>query len=384
MRISTKWLLWFVLVGIYVMALGGVFYYNLFKWTFDEKLKQEIIDTVKVYAPRINDNLLTKPRYVSMEEIEIFNEMVKNDERVVSLFLLNKMGSVRWHNKPALINKSWDDFKQISPPLTDAIAQAYSSKTAKIKQVKGQPFYEIAFPFTVRNDVIGLLDILVSRASAEVNIGSAMRKYVFGAVGVLFLLGLPLYFFLKHYVVNPIEHLADSVDAVQIKNLELRYPARSDEIGELAYSIAQLLGKVKADLNATIMSDSTSKDMEQNWWQALLNTVIPEGDSTITVDENNSVLHTTNCDLPHQENSAVRVHLLDVIDTKNQNNLLRLVAQSFESASGYVEGETEFKDRPCKVRVLHVGQSSDFQRTLIWFTPLENGSVSFNAGDVKV
>ncbi len=37
MKLSAKWFLWFTGIGIYVMCLGGIFYYNLFKWTFDER-----------------------------------------------------------------------------------------------------------------------------------------------------------------------------------------------------------------------------------------------------------------------------------------------------------------------------------------------------------
>ncbi len=48
----------------------------------------------------------------------------------------------------------------------------------KVRQVHKQPFYEIAIPFSVRGEIIGIMDLLVSRAGAEMLIGSAMRKYV--------------------------------------------------------------------------------------------------------------------------------------------------------------------------------------------------------------
>ena len=51
MKLSAKWFLWFAGIGVYVMFLGGIFYYNLFKWTFDEKLKQEAINMVRLYTP---------------------------------------------------------------------------------------------------------------------------------------------------------------------------------------------------------------------------------------------------------------------------------------------------------------------------------------------
>jgi hypothetical protein len=50
--------MWFSGIGIYVMLLGGVFYYNLFKWTFDEKLKGEVLEMVRLKSPELMDGLL--------------------------------------------------------------------------------------------------------------------------------------------------------------------------------------------------------------------------------------------------------------------------------------------------------------------------------------
>ena len=55
MRLSSKWFLWFTMIGIYVMVLGGIFYYNLFKWTFDERLKQEAAARITQLNERIKE-----------------------------------------------------------------------------------------------------------------------------------------------------------------------------------------------------------------------------------------------------------------------------------------------------------------------------------------
>ena len=36
MKLTSKWTLWFVLVSLYAAILGGLFYYNLFKFVFDK------------------------------------------------------------------------------------------------------------------------------------------------------------------------------------------------------------------------------------------------------------------------------------------------------------------------------------------------------------
>ena len=177
MRLGLKWLLWFIAIGIYVMSLGGVFYYNLFKWTFDEKLKQEMIEKVKVYAPTLRNGLLRSANAISFDEYDIMQSMI-NDDRISSIIYLSRAGTVRWHKQARFIGVPWDEFQKDVPPPTDAISQAYMSKMPKVRQVHKQPFYEIAIPFSVRGEIIGIMDLLVSRAGAEMLIGSAMRKYV--------------------------------------------------------------------------------------------------------------------------------------------------------------------------------------------------------------
>jgi len=365
MRLTIRWLMWFIGIGIYVMCLGGVFYYNLFKWTFDEKLKADIIQTVKVYVPTLRNGLLKSPKAISFEEYDIMQSMAK-DERIAAILYLSRAGTVRWHKEARFIGKPWDEFQKDIPPLTDAIGQAYLAKLPKVRQVPKESFYEIAIPFTVRGEIIGIIDVLVSKAGADVLIGSAMRKYVFGAIGVLFLLGLPLYFFFYHYVISPLETLQDSVDNISLKSFDLRFPARSDEIGDLTAAITRLLGKMKVEIEGIGSRDKKYKDAEQKWWRSLLSTIVPGDQYIIVVDENNNILF-ANFELSGGPD-AKNIHLLDVVDSQQQN-LLRLVGQAFESPNRSVEGETVFRGQNLCVKVLHVGETSEMSRTLIMFYP---------------
>jgi hypothetical protein len=128
MKLSAKWFLWFTGIGIYVMFLGGIFYYNLFKWTFDEKLKQESIDMVRLYAPSLIEGLARNQTAITMSELDTVSRFAK-DDRIASLLYLNKYGEVRYFKDPSMITKTFEDFtKQVSLP-TDAIEQAWLSKT---------------------------------------------------------------------------------------------------------------------------------------------------------------------------------------------------------------------------------------------------------------
>ncbi|HNW43467.1 MAG TPA: hypothetical protein PKI19_03120, partial [Elusimicrobiales bacterium] len=93
MRLSMKWLLWFLGVGVYVMVLGGVFYYNLFKWTFDEKLKQDVIETVKRSAVTMRNGLLNNPKAITFEEYDVMMSLAK-DDRIISVLYLSRQGTV--------------------------------------------------------------------------------------------------------------------------------------------------------------------------------------------------------------------------------------------------------------------------------------------------
>lgn len=365
MKLTTKWLFWFIGIGLYVMTLGGVFYYHLFKWTFDEKLKLDIIDTVKVYGPALRDGLLKSPRVITFEEYGIM-ETLSKDERITSIIYLNKSGTIRWHREARFIGVPWDEFLKTVSVLTDAIGQAVQTKTAKVRPVPKQPFYEIAIPLTVNNEIVGIIDLLVSRASSDVLINSAMKKYVFGALGVLFLLGLPFYFFFHHYVISPLDMLAEAIETVSFKTFEIRFTKRRDEIGMVAEAVSNLLNKLKTEMENFSKRDKKYREAEEKWWRAILMAVIPLDQYVIIVDENNNILY-ANFELS-QSMDAKNIHLLDVVDSQQQN-LLRLVGQAFDSPGTVIEGESMFKGRNYNVKIIHIGEISEISRTLILFYP---------------
>ena len=188
-------------------------------------------------------------------------------------------------------------------------------------------------------------------------------------LGVLFLLGLPLYFFLHHYVLAPVDMLRESVEGISLKNFELRFPERGDEIGDLAGAVTRLMGKMKAEIEGISNRDRTYKDAEQRWWRSLLGMTVPSSNYVIVVDENNNILY-ANFELAPGGDSK-NIHLLDVVDSQQQT-LLRLVGQAFEQPDKVVEGEAVFKNKNHNVRILHVGQTAETNRTLILFYPKQS------------
>ncbi|MFA6092144.1 MAG: hypothetical protein WCU88_01155 [Elusimicrobiota bacterium] len=374
MRLSTKWFLWYLSIGVYVMFLGGIFYYNLFKWTFDEKLKQEAIDLVKVQAYQLIRGLSERQSSIKMEEFQIVSESLSRDERVAALVYFNRYGEVRWFKDPGYIGKTFDEFTKALPLPTDAVEQAYLSKLPKVRNVPGQPLYEIAIPLAVRGEVMGIVDMQVSREGVKDLIAQAMRKYVLGAIGVLFLLGIPLYFFLHHFVVNPLLHLRDAVEAISFKNLDIKFSPRKDEIGDLAGVLGVFLQKVKADRANTMVREKQRGVAEQRWWQSILTTIVTKAHRAIVVDEDNTVLY-TNFPVTSSVDPNARLHLLDVIDSQQQD-VLRLVGVALDRPNQVVETDTMFRQEACHVRAVHLEEEGELRRTLILFEPKKSSALS--------
>jgi HAMP domain-containing protein len=313
MRLSAKWFLWFTGIGVYVMFLGGIFYYNLFKWTFDEKLKQESIDMVRLYAPSLIEGLSRSQGAITMAELDTVSRFSK-DDRVASMLYLNKYGEVRWFKDPSMITKTFDDFtKQVTLP-TDAIQQAWLSKTPIVRPVPNLPLYDIAIPLALRGDVMGILDMQISREGVVRVIDKAMHKYAVGAVGVLLLLGIPLYFFLHHFVINPLLNLRDGIESISFKSLDLKVVTANDEIGELAGVIGIFLSKVKAEIANAMVKEKQRGVAEARWWESILKAVVSKNHRAIVVDEDNTVLFTS-FPVTGAATTDGKLHLLDVIDS---------------------------------------------------------------------
>ncbi len=370
MRLTAKWFIWFSAIGVYAMVLGGIFYYNLFKWTFDEKLKSETIAMVRLYAQPLVSGLSRNQGALTMDELDIVTRFAQ-DDRVASLLYLNKYGEVRWFRDLSQISKGFEQFtKEVSLP-TDAIEQASLSKAPVVRAVPGLPLYDIAIPLSYRGDLVGIINLQVNRAEVIKVINKAMSKYAAGAVGVLLLLGIPLYFFLHHFIINPLLSLRDSIEAISFKNLELKFAPRKDEIGDLAGMLNIFLLKVKNEVANAMVKEKQRGVAEARWWQSILVAVVAKNHRAVVVDEDNSVLYTN---FPVAAAADGKLHLLDIIDSQQQD-VLRLVGAALDRPNELVEADTMFRGEPCHVRAVHLEEDGELRRTLILFEPKAGGGL---------
>ncbi len=188
-------------ICLYAAVLGGVFRFNRVKWKHDEQLKQECVEMVRGRVPQLVKGLEKSPRVITMDEFELMSGVFAKDERVTSLLYTNRRGEVRWHDDPAWIGATFEEFVLTFPVATNAIEQAFLSKSPKVRVVPGKPLYELAIPVSgADGKVAGIVDMLVSRERSNTLAAQAVTDYAKYACAVLLILQI-LPFLLLRFIV---------------------------------------------------------------------------------------------------------------------------------------------------------------------------------------
>lgn len=366
MKITSKWVLWFVMVTLYASVVGGLFYYNLFKFVFDKKLQNEIVETVRFQAPRLVQQLASRPRGEStFREAEIMKDWKRNDERIKNLVYLNSDGSIRWHENVDFLKYSYSDYNTSVGFDSNAVVQAINSRTPKAIMVKDGEYYDMAIPLLAKDSVAGVVNITVSRASAKALIRSSMVRYAFGALLMMVLIGGVLYLFLLLKILRPLASLKDSIESVSMNNLDLYYPQRSDEIGDVAVSVAGLLARVREELKGLEGVEVMSLEKEQKWWKAMLAVTVPHGSRALVIDENNNILY-TNFELPSKKGG--QVHLLDIFDGRQQP-IIQVVGEALENSTKVMRTSVSNNGAPCQVKAVQLPDDGGKNRVILVLEP---------------
>ena len=369
MKLTSKWLLWFILVTVYAAIIGGLFYYNLFKYVFDTKLQNEMVEMVRYRAPQLVRSLAAKPKLVSFTEVDQMKEMMQNDSRIKSIIYLNYDGSIRWHENTKFIGMSYVDYNNAVGFDSNAAVQTIRNAAPRAILTSDGDDYEIAIPLLAKGNVVaGVVDLIVSRTGARDLIYSSMIRYAVGACVILFIIGGVLYLFLLWQVIRPLVLLKDGIDAVSFNNLALSYPARSDEIGEVAASVKGLLEKISTDMQGMEKEEIMSLDKEKTWWKSILAVTIPKGTRALVVDENYNVLY-TNFELEIEEGR--KVHLLDVFDGRQQE-VIQILGKAAETPSKVLRGKAISKNVNCLVKALQLPDDAGKNRMIVVVEPEKN------------
>lgn len=366
MKLTTKWTLWFVLVSLYAAIIGGLFYYNLFKFVFDQRLQSEMIEMVRYRAPQLVEDLASRPRNMAtFREAELLKAWKRNDERIKTLIYLNDDGSIRWHENTRFIKMSYSDYNNEVVFDTNAVPKAIKEKAPTAIMFDDGNYYDIAIPLLAKDTVAGVVNMTVSRASAKGLIHTAMFKYALGAFIMMLLIGSVLYLFLLLKIIRPLEALKDAVDAVSLNRLELSYPERSDEIGDVANSMSSMLAKIREDVKGLENVEIMSLKKEQNWWKTVFAVAVPSGSRALVLDENNNILY-TNFEMNIDKKGPI--HLLDVFDGRQQN-IIQIVGEAIDHPGKVLRGKVDNQNTPCLVRAVQLPDDAGKNRMLVVLEP---------------
>ncbi|MBO5911409.1 MAG: hypothetical protein J6Q05_04390 [Elusimicrobiaceae bacterium] len=366
MKLTSKWLLWFVLVALYAAIIGGLFYYNLFKFVFDTKLQNEMVEMVRFRTPQLVQGLAAKPKQVSFNEASQIKDILQNDARVKSIIYLNYDGSIRWHENTKFMGMSYADYNNSVGFDSNASVLAIRNGVPRAILTAGGDSYDMAIPLLAKgNTVAGVLDLTVSRAAARGLIRSSMVRYTVGAIIILALIGGVLYLFLLLKIIRPLVTLKDSIEAVSLNNLKLRYEPPKDEVGDVAVAVEGLLGKITEDIKGLENMEIMSLEKEKTWWKAVFAVTVPKGTRALVVDENNNVLY-TNFELKVTEKR--KVHLLDIFDGRQQE-IIRVIGEALEKPTKVLRGNVKNNDVKCIVKAVQLPDDAGKNRIVVVLEP---------------
>jgi len=367
MKLTSKWSLCFIMVAAYAAVVGGVFYYHMFRFVFDKKLQNEMIEMVRYRAPLLVAGLASRPGEIAtFDEARVMKEWKRSDDRIHSLVYFNYDLTVRWHEDIQFLKQAYDVYNNEAGLNTNVAKLALSSGSPKAIMFDEGNYYDIAVPLLAQGGTVaGVVNLTVSRAAAKTLIRQSMVRYALGAIIMILLIGGVLYLFLLLKVLRPLEALRDSIDAVSLNRLALPYPARSDEIGAVADSVSGLLTKIKEELKGLENVEIMSLEKEQRWWKTILAVTVPHNSRALVIDENNNILY-TNFELNIKKKGAV--HLLDIFDGRQQN-IIQVVGEALEHPGRVLRGNVVNKDINCIVKAVQLPDDAGKNRMVLVLEP---------------
>lgn len=367
MKLTSKWTLWFVLVSLYAAAVGGLFYYNLFKFVFDQKMQNEMVEMVRFRAPLLMAGLAARPGSdATFREAELMKEWKRTDPRIKDLIYLNYNKSIRWHENTRFLQMSYDDYNNEVGVETNVVDYTYRTGKAKAIMFDEGNYYDMAIPVKASDDKLaGIINLTFSRAEAKNLIRSSMIRYTIGVLIMILLIGGVLYLFLLLKIIRPLEALKDSVDAVSLNSLSLVYPSRSDEIGNVADSISALLLKIQEDIKSLENVEIMSLEKEQKWWKTILAVSVPHGSRALVIDEDNNILYTN---FEMKVNKEGPIHLLDIFDGRQQS-IIQVVGEAMEHPGKVLRGTVMSNGVSCKVKAVQLPDDAGKNRMILVLEP---------------
>jgi hypothetical protein len=360
-------MLWYAVFALYAAALGGWFFHRHFKGVFEAQEKKQIIRLTAKNAAKLIGGLARNPNAISFQEYDVLVNSLSKDGRISSIAYFNRFGEVRWHRDTRLFGLDFEDYGLALGVGTEGIREAILGKKPVIRRVMGGGFREYVIPLAVRGELVGILDMVVSGAAIERRLDLLMFRYFWGALLVVFVLGVGMHIFLVRSVLAPAKKLYDAVEGLSMRPFDASVCEGGGEFGALARAFKGLTERVNAERANRAVRERALGSAERRRWEVILTAVLPPRHFVAVVDENNAVLYTT---LPGQRGGdGAAPHLLDVLDG-SQQGVLFAAATAFDRPDRIVETTAVLGGTDYAVKAVQLSGDEEIRRTLIVFEPV--------------
>ncbi|ACC98752.1 putative sensor with HAMP domain [Elusimicrobium minutum Pei191] len=366
MRLGLKWFVCYAATAIYVIVIGGFFFFNMFKFVFDHKLQQEVAEQVVTRKPTLAQGLASNKPMVDPSELFLLTSWLKADDRIQSIIYLNRDASIRWHKVNQYLGKSYDDARAEDVFFTNAVAQSFNTGRPRVIMYGNGNYYDMAFPLrSAQDEIIGVVNIQVSRESAKRLINDATIKYGYSAFIIMALMGFILTVFIYLKIINPLNSLVSSIETVSLKELRIHFKERNDEIGDVAVAVNEFLKRVKKEFSGIEAQSRKKEEMEQLWWKALLAVSITKGSRALVVDEDNNIMF-ANFEIEVKKDGPL--HLLDIFDGQ-QSQIIEVIGKAMDEPGKVYRGETAVGSNKFSIRAVQLPVLEENPRTMIVLEP---------------
>lgn len=147
--------------GALVLFGSGLYAHRQARQALKEHAQHDAVDRVRSYAPTLIKGLVGSQVRASREEAEAM-ALLWRDPRVLSIVYLNKYGEVRWFKDSSKIGLKFEEFNREFPFKTNSVEEAWLRKQHQFRSVPGEPTYDLSVPLTLRDQVIGLVNLRVN------------------------------------------------------------------------------------------------------------------------------------------------------------------------------------------------------------------------------
>jgi hypothetical protein len=307
------------------------------------------------YAARIAEALQHNDDVSLQQDISQLEE----DPEITSVIVVDANSEIRYHSDPQKLGTKWDDpliqkametGDGVMSPFTDSGGRALALVSPLKVQGKPIPLGVVRIDLTYRH-----VSDQLSRFDNSFHM--AVLGYISVSIGFILI-------FVRRWLIFPLTWIEQQVTALSLTASEPNLPETSDEFGQLAKALNDMLIRFRTQLQDQMGTGAANPlEIERDLVGRIMRTFFPKSLIFIS-DRDNRIIAGSKEALPAGARSD---HVLDLITDKNFGNL---VAAAFQKEGESAQGKINFHGKPFIAGILCVpAHESKLVKTLIVLQP---------------